>query len=177
MIMQSQGRAMPEHWLAELTWRDSGDCAHTITREALDRHQLLSMMAMAVDVLAELSVILEDEPPTEPPAVGQNLKHLWHFRVRWSADDFDHFHQGWCVTADEAWRGLSAGLENLADIREVLRQVYGPRSPRLLGDDTEWQESLDRYDRKEAESVRNLALTQDQLDAHMATRRPPGTPG
>jgi len=134
-----------ERWYGSLSWMDSGGCEHVIARPFLDRESAQQALAMAFDVLTELAVILEDPPA---PPEQETLRHLWHYRVRWvQADGTSHERMSWEPTGEEAWQGLSDGLEALADIREVLRQVYGPRAPRLIGEEP-WDEALARYDAK-----------------------------
>jgi hypothetical protein len=108
--------------------------------------------------------ILEDPPPPDPGEQG-SLRHLWHYRAKWAVGSTEHQIQAWEMDGDSAWRGLSKAMEELADVREVMKQVYGPRSPKLIGeDDEEWAASLARFDAKEQETGRRLEDLQQALD-------------
>jgi hypothetical protein len=153
---------------------DSGGGEHTLTHWTLDGPTvLLPAMAAMFDVFAELSVILEDDenPQTMTGPYGAPVtRHLYRTRVTWrEASGMEHTEHGWEATGADAWAAITASVGRLSDVREVLRQVYGPRSPRLLGpelepagqpEETSWDQQLAAYDERDvsrAKRVEDLA--------------------
>jgi hypothetical protein len=144
---------LPERWHAEVRLL-LGGTEHVLASPALRMDAALSVVAEAIDVLGELRAMLDDaDAPAPEPGV---YRELWHWRVSWTdTTGVEHVCQSW--TGDDAaelWTQASEAVESLADLREILRQVRGPRPPRMLGEDAPtWDDQLAAYDAKAAESA------------------------
>lgn len=136
--------APDERWRVEVRWLDAGGCEHVIQGTARHHDEVRGFVAVAVDELTELDAALSEpgEPSPPPPPtttlpsgreVG-TLRDLWHWSVTWSAppNTVEHIMRSWSLTAEQLWRESSEAVDELLDLREVLRQVNRSRKPRPL---------------------------------------------
>jgi hypothetical protein len=130
----------PGHWFGSLTWTDSGGGEHSWSQHHSDHTQVLSSIAVFFDMATNLAEALEEEPD-EPlsrtaPDGSEIVRHLWRVVLTYQEPDgTEHTHRGLEVTGEAAWRAAVDAHERLVDLRELLRQVYGPRPPRPLGEE------------------------------------------
>jgi hypothetical protein len=181
---------LDERWRVEVKWLDAGGCEHVIQGSARHHDEVRSIAASAIEVLDALDEILRDGEPVPEPAPpstlssGQpveTLRDLWHWSVSWAAPPhtMTHTAQSWTLSGSRVWNEIADAIEDLLDLREVLRMTRR-QGPKLLGEPLggeTFDEQLAEYDRRDEDRARRFELTDAELRAHMATRRPPGTPG
>ena len=159
---------LDERWAVEVKWLDAGGCEHVLQGSGRHHDDARGFVAVAIDELTELDLLLRDGD-TSPPAPSTTTlpsgrvvgsRDLWHWRITWVTppSEVTHTAQSWALTADTMWHEVSNAIDDLLDLREVLRMTRR-QGPKLLGEplagDT-FDEQLADYDRRDAARSRRF---------------------